>query len=133
MTINITGHAISRRIRCGVAGLRAEAWSLDPPLDGPPSGTETGYEGTSWVEFEERLLCELFREWPPEVFFKAVRGDELIASTEGSVVWQPDDPSVEIVIKVSLPTEAPFMASLWTMLMRFMTPSNELAQVRRRS
>lgn len=107
MTINITGHAISRRIRCRVAGLRAEAWSLDPPLDGPPSGTETGDEGTSWVEFEERLLCELFREWPLEVFFKVFRDDGLLASTEGSVVWRLDDPSAEIVIEMSLLTEAP--------------------------
>ncbi len=107
MALEITGRIIDRQSRRGVPELRVEASILVLPHDEFASRANTNSEGIFRMEVEEELLLELFQDRVPEVFFKVFHGDELVASTEGSVVWRLDDPPTEIVIEVDLPTEAP--------------------------
>lgn len=54
----ITGHIIDRQTDRGIPGLRIEAWDKD-----------------------------LFFDRKPDIFFKVYKGNTLVKSTEGSVLW----------------------------------------------
>lgn len=102
--IHITGRVIDRKTRCGIAGLRIEAWDKDLICnDLVGSAVTRDEEGTFGMEFDESYLQELFQDRHLDLFFKVFHEKELIKSTEDSVLWNVETGETNIIIEVDVP------------------------------
>ena len=99
--ISITGRVLDRRTQQGISGLRVEAWDKDMILDDLVGSAVTDARGVFRIEFGADYYRELFLDRQPDLFFKVYRGDELIRSTEDSVLWNTRER--EVTIEVDLP------------------------------
>lgn len=84
----------------GVAGVRVEAWDKDLGTDDYLGSTETLSDGSFSITFNEDMFRDLFLDHWPDIYFKVFICDDLIASTEDSVLWNVKDPNVQVVINV---------------------------------
>lgn len=99
----ISGHVIDRTTRQGVSGLRIEAWDKDLIFDDLVGSATTDEQGDFQIEFTQSYFRELFLDRQPDLFFKVFRVEELIKSTENSVLWNVEARDTEVVIEVDLP------------------------------
>lgn len=99
----ISGRVINRTTRQGVSGLRIEAWDKDLIFDDLVSSATTDEQGDFQIEFTQSHFRELFLDRQPDLFFKVFRVEELIKSTENSVLWNVEARDTEVVIEVDLP------------------------------
>ena len=102
-TFRITGLVIDSTTQQGIAGLRVEAWDKDLIFDDLVGGTVTDGQGAFQIEFTSSYFAELFLDRQPDLFFKVFREDELIKSTEDSVLWNVAAGNTEVVIEVEIP------------------------------
>jgi hypothetical protein len=86
MGYQIRGKVISKR-RKPVPGVRVEVWDTENIVDDYLSYTATSRDGSFTINLEEEMIRDLFPERYPDLYFKVWCGDELLASTEDSVVW----------------------------------------------
>ncbi len=94
----ITGRVVDRATRNGIAGLRVEAWDKDHVFDDLVGSDETDADGRFRIEFSESYFSELFFDRKPDLYFKVFSGDELLASTKESVLWNEGAAPVEIAV-----------------------------------
>ena len=99
-TYRISGRVIDRETRRGVAGARVEAWDKDLVFDDLVGGAVTDAAGAFLIEFDESYFRECFLDRQPDLFFKVFRADELIHSTEDSVLWNLEVSETEILVEV---------------------------------
>lgn len=102
-TFRISGALIDSKTQCGLSGLIIEAWDKDfiyPDLVG---STITDGQGRFQIEFDESYFQEVFSDRRPDLFFKVLDKDELLRSTEDSILWNVSAGNTEIYIKVDAP------------------------------
>lgn len=100
--IRIAGRVVERKTKQGLPGLRVEAWDKDLIVkEAVAAAAATDPQGAFIIEVAKGRFNELFAGRHAVLFFKVFRDDQLIASTEGSVLWDRDAPAVDVVIKVS--------------------------------
>jgi len=99
----VTGRVVERITRRGLAGLRVEAWDKDLLLDDLLDVGVTGSSGSFLLRFDESRFRELFLDRRPDLFFKVFSGDQLLASTEDSVLWNADRSDITTEIEVDAP------------------------------
>ena len=87
MGYQIRGKVISNK-RKPVPGVRVEAWDTENVVDDYLSYTATSRDGSFTINLEEEMIRDLFPDRYPDLYFKVWCGDELLASTEDSVVWK---------------------------------------------
>ncbi len=99
-TFHIFGRAIDRQNRFGIAGLRVEAWDKDLICNDLVGSSITDEQGTFRMEFDESYFRELFHDRRPDLFFKVFRENDLIKSTEDSVLWNIEAGETQILIEI---------------------------------
>ena len=99
-TFRIFGHVIDGKTHLGVAGLRVEAWDKDLICNDLVGSTITDEQGNFRIEFDESYFQELFHDRRPDLFFKVFRENNLIKSTEDSVLWNIESGATQIVIEI---------------------------------
>ena len=86
MRYQIRGKVISKN-RKYVPGVRVEVWDKGNTIDDYLSYASTSEYGTFVITLEEEMVRDIYPERFPDFYFKVWCGDELLASTEDSVVW----------------------------------------------
>lgn len=99
-TFRISGSVIGRTTRQGVAGLRVEAWDKDLILDDLVGSDVTKADGTFQLSFDESYFREVFLDRQPDLYFKIYNQEELIKSTEDSVLWNVKEQESKVVIEL---------------------------------
>lgn len=100
MHYEIKGKVVDSSTGAGVARVRVEAWDKDLGTDDYLGSAETLSDGSFSITFNEDMFRDLFVDPWPDIYFKIFFCDDLIASTENSVLWNVKDPNVQVVIKV---------------------------------
>src|SRR2546426_9307740 len=107
----ILGRVISRSSQQGVPNARVEAWDRDLLVDDLVASAVTDANGVFRMEFDSSYFRELFADRQPDLFFKVFYEDNLVASTEDSVLWNVGTSELEVVIEadvvISEPTSIP--------------------------
>ena len=106
-TYQINGRVIDNQSRRGIAGLRVEAWDKDLIISDLVGSDRTDEEGKFRIEFSRSYFSELFLDRKPDLFFKVFADDELIKSTQDSILWNvpAGTTPVEIVVSFITPHE----------------------------
>ena len=86
MLYQIRGKVISKK-RKPVPGVRVEVWDIENAVDDYLSYAATSHDGSFLINLEEEMIRDLFPHRYPDLYFKVWCGDDLLASTEDSVVW----------------------------------------------
>jgi hypothetical protein len=103
-TWNILGRVIDRKTGIGISGLRVEAWDKDLICDDLVDSAVTDEQGTFQISFNESYFRELFLDRSPDLFFKIFQENNLIESTENSVLWNIKSGENQMVMEVDKPS-----------------------------
>ena len=95
----ITGRVIDQ-LGQGIANLQVKAWDKDLFFDDLVGSAVTDDSGRFQMTFDESYFKELFFDRRPDLYFKIYRSDQLIHSTENSVIWNTDDDGQELQIEI---------------------------------
>ena len=96
----VIGRIIDRATRQGLAALRIEAWDKDLLCNDLVGSAVTNEQGVFQIEFAESYFQDLFLDRKPDLFFKVFRAEQLIKSTEDSVLWNINFGETQMVIEV---------------------------------
>lgn len=102
MRYEIRGLVIDSFSGEGIGGVRVEAWDKDFFLDDYLAAARTVTDGSFTLSFDETAFADLFDRWP-DLYFKVYCYNELLASTENSVLWNIQNPHVGVTIKAPHP------------------------------
>lgn len=103
--LQIIGRVVDRQTNARVAALRVEAWDKGLLIKEPVATAVTDQQGSFTIEFKKSFLRDLFGERDALLFFRVLRDDNLIASTQDSIIWSRDSADQEITIVVKPPDE----------------------------
>ena len=84
----------------GVPNVRVEAWDKDLIWDDLISSAVTAADGGFQMQFDMSSFADLFIDRSPDLYFKVYDGEQLIASTEDSVLWNAAAGDIKKVIEV---------------------------------
>lgn len=98
----IKGTVTGERDGCGVPDFRVEAWDKDMIVDDLLGTAITDENGGFTISFDETYYQEICFDRKPDIYFKVFSGDELVCSTEDSVLWNVETGNVTINIPVSI-------------------------------
>jgi len=96
----ILGCVVDRTTKHGIKGLRVEAWDKDFFVSDLVGSTTTSEDGTFQIQFDESYFKELFLDRRPDLFFKVYKKDELLKSTEDSVLWNVAAGETQVTIEI---------------------------------
>lgn len=100
MQYTVNGKVVDSKTSAAVAGVRVEAWDKDLGIDDFLGSAATISDGSFSITFDEDMFRDLFPELWPDIYFKVFCRDDLMASTEASVLWNVKTPDVQVTIKV---------------------------------
>ena len=104
LTYIATGQVIDRDTSAGVPGLSVQAFDVDPKRDQMLGATKTDDNGRFRISFD---LLQFDYQTAPDLFFKLFRNDQLLESTESSVLWNANSQE-SVTIRIStIPARAP--------------------------
>lgn len=103
MRYEIKGHVVDEFTGDGIAGVRIEAWDKDFGLDDYLGSATTLSDGSFSISFDDSAFRDIFFDNWPDLYFKVYCYNELLASTENSVLWNVKNPQVGITIKARHP------------------------------
>jgi hypothetical protein len=101
----IRGRVIDQFTNEGIAGVRVEAWDKDFVLDDYLASAVTISDGSFSLTFEDSAFREFFLDNWPDLYFKVYCYNELLASTEDSVLWNVT--SAETGVEIIAPHPQP--------------------------
>ncbi|HSK17942.1 MAG TPA: hypothetical protein VK912_02295 [Longimicrobiales bacterium] len=96
--ISVTGEVVDSATRQGIPGLRVEAWEKDGAPSALVGNATTDRVGRFVINVEEAQLAAR----RAALFFRILRGAELITSTEDTVVWTPGSSTEPVRVEVTL-------------------------------
>ena len=86
MRYQIRGMVIDKK-RKRVPGVRVEVWDTENVVGDYLTYAATSGDGSFVINIDDDMIRDLFPNRFPDLYFKVWCGDELLASTEDSVVW----------------------------------------------
>ena len=107
MRYEIKGQVVDEFGGGGIGGVRVEAWDKDPGIDDHLGSASTLGDGSFSISFDESAFSDLFLDKRPDLYFKVYCYNQLLVSTEGSVMWNVSDPQVGVTIKAPHPKPLP--------------------------
>src|SRR5687768_9825851 len=99
MRYEITGRVVDTFTGDGIGGVRVEAWDKDFFLDDFLGSAITISDGSFSISFDDSAFREFFFDNWPDLYFKVYCYNELLASTEDSVLWNIQNPQVGVTIQ----------------------------------
>jgi len=97
MRYQIRGKVIDKK-RKYVPGVRVEAWDKGNVINDYLSYAATSNNGSYAIYIDDEMIRGLFPKRIPDIYFKVWCGDELIANTEDSLVWNPKSRSPQKIL-----------------------------------
>ncbi len=104
MRFQIKGTVVDEFNGHGIGGVRVEAWDKDTTLDDYLGSAATRSDGTFELSFEDTAYRDFFGDFWPDLYFRVYCNDELLASTESSVLWNIKNPHIGVTIKSKHPS-----------------------------
>ena len=101
---NIKGRVIDHKTQRGIPGLRVEAWDKDLIFNDLVGSATTDEQGAFQITYDASYFKELFADRKPDLFFKVFYRDQLVHSTEDSILWNVRKGDTSIEIEVDDPT-----------------------------
>jgi hypothetical protein len=98
----IQGAVYNERDGHGATNLRVEAWDKTLVIDAPLGTAQTAKNGKFSLNYDKVYYKEICEERKPDIYFKIFHEEELIHSTEDSVLWNVVNGEERIKISVSL-------------------------------
>jgi hypothetical protein len=96
----ISGFLIDGKSHQGIESLRIEAWDKDLIFDDLVGTAISNEQGAFQIEFGASHYQGLFLESRPDLYFKVFHYNNLLKSTEDSVLWNIESALTEITIEV---------------------------------
>jgi hypothetical protein len=106
MQFEINGRVVDQFTRDGIGGVRVEAWDKDFGLDDYLGSASTRSDGSFSIGFDDSAFRDVFFDNWPDLYFKVYCYNELLASTEDSVLWNLRHPQTGVEIKARHPKPA---------------------------
>lgn len=103
MRYEIRGTVVDSFTGDGIAAVRVEAWDKDFGLDDFLAWAATKSDGSFSMLFDESAFRDIFFDHWPDLYFKVFCYNDLIASTEDSVLWNVRNPEVGVTIEARHP------------------------------
>lgn len=103
MRYEIRGRVVDSFTGDGIGGVRVETWDKDFGLDDYLGSATTISDGSFSISFDDSAFRDIFFDNWPDVYFKVYCYNELLASTEDSVLWNVKDPQVGVTIQAQHP------------------------------
>jgi plastocyanin len=103
MRYEIKGQVIDSFTSEGIAGVRVETWDKDFGVDDYLGSTTTLNDGSFSIAFDSSAFADLFWDTWPDLYFKVYCRNELLTSTENSVLWNVTSPHIGVTIKAPHP------------------------------
>ncbi len=119
MEYTIRGRVVNRRTGQGIAELHVEAWDKDRRSDDPLGSAETDRRGFFEISFDRSAFRrpesgEEPLDYMPDVYFRVYDEEQLLKSTEDSILWNVRDAALTITIELDHPrgdTPRPYLLS----------------------
>jgi hypothetical protein len=99
---SIDGRVVDTMTGRGVQGLRVEAWDKARVYDDSVGSAISDEQGAFQIQIDQSYFRELFQERRPDLYFKIFREQDLVKSTEDSVIWNVEAGETELTIKLVL-------------------------------
>ena len=84
---HINGRVVDQQTGRGLGGLRVEAWDNDFIIEDLVGSKETDEHDRFCIVFDKRYYQEIIFDRKPDIYFKVFSDEELVHSTEDSVLW----------------------------------------------
>ena len=102
MRYEVRGRVVDSFTGDGISGVRVEAWDKDFGLDDYLGASRTITDGSFAIAFDSTAFADLFDHWP-DVYFKVYCYNELLTSTEDSVLWNVNTAQTGVTIHTRAP------------------------------
>jgi plastocyanin len=102
MRYRIAGRVVDSFTGDGIGGVRVEVWDKDFVIDDYIGSATTVSDGTFTIRFDDAAFREFF-DRIPDLYFRVYCRNELLASTENSVLWNVTQADLGVTIKARHP------------------------------